>query len=320
MSEVEPSHPRLSQLLENYHESGAEVGDFLDRFGVRNFYYYWRADNARAVVQVVHGMGDHAGRYLPLILRLRDAGYDVIADDHVGHGVTGLIQHNFAPDRQGELGRGGMMSLIRNVRSVSSIARTLFPGQPLFMIGHSLGSFVAQHIINWHGADYAGFLLTGTGYAMPGWVSTGNFNRRWKGEDDTGLAWLSRDPAVAQGFADDPLCTSRSALSLFGPVESLKVMSRPSRFIPEALPVLILNGAEDPVASPRSVTRLVRAYREQGLVDVDFKIYPEARHEVFQELNREEVFGDVLAWLDRVLAEQERPASSQVRQGEESVK
>lgn len=298
MNETAIGDRDVDRLFTRLRESGAEIAEFTDQHGVRNFYYSWRAEHPKAVVQIVHGLGDHAGRYLHVAQYLVANGYHVIADDHLGHGATGRIQYQHNPILQGTLGKGGLFGAIRNVHTVTSIAKTIFPGMDVVLFGHSWGSFMSQRIINSHGADYRGLILTGTGYAMPGWISSGAFNRKYETEDLTGMAWLSRDAQVAQDFVDDPLTTSLSLLTLFGLVDGLRMYVRPRRYVPSRLPVLIMNGSEDPVAAPRSVARLAKAYHDVGVKDVTCTIFPDARHEVVNETNQGEVLIALREWLD----------------------
>src|SRR5690606_2669988 len=119
------------------------------------------------------------------------------------------------------------------------------------------------------------------------------------GPDAHGLEWLSRDPAVWQAFRDDPLTTEVPLLKLFGPIEAARLYGRPRRDLARDLPLLLLVGGDDPVGGPRSVHRLADAYRTRsGLTDVTTLVYPDARHEIFNELQQDRVRADVLAWLD----------------------
>lgn len=124
-------------------------------------------------------------------------------------------------------------------------------------------------------------------------------NARWAGEGATGLEWLSRDPNVWADFAADPLTTDTPLLKLFGPIEAAKLYGRPGKNLGVDLPVLLMVGRDDSVGGPRSVHKLAEAYRmRSGFSDVTTLVYPDARHEVFHELQQDEVRADLLAWLD----------------------
>ena len=158
---------------------------------------------------------------------------------------------------------------------------------------------MAQIIINKHAAEYAAVILSGTALRMPGFMDAGDLNRRHKNLGTTGLEWLSRDPAVAAAFVADPLTTPVPLQKLFGMTEALKLMGLPARNLPAELPLLMQVGSDDIVGGERSALRLVEAYRSRSkLDDVTLIVYPDARHEIFNETTRVEVMADTIAWLD----------------------
>lgn len=275
---------------------------FTDPHGVRIHYYSWPVQNPRAVVQLAHGVGEHALRYLELVGELNRAGYSVYADDHRGHGRTGFEQHGGDLDRMGRLGPGGVRAAIAAVHQFTGIvaaeARASNPGLPLVLLGHSWGSVISQIIVNGHASDYDAVVLTSTAYRMFGSMEGGNLNRRHKHLGDTGAEWLSRDPSVHSAFLADPFTTSAPALKLFGLVDSLRLVGRPARDLPD-LPLLIQVGDDDSLGGEVSALKLVDAYRlRSGLSDVTLIVYRGARHEIFNEINRAEVVADTVAWLD----------------------
>ena len=280
---------------------------FTDEYGVPIVYYVWPVDHPRAIVQLVHGVGEHALRYREVARALNAAGYTVYADDHRGHGQTGMLQHGGDAGRLGRLGPGGLRAAVAAVHKFSGVIRQEVgeqadPGRPpvpLVLIGHSWGSFMAQMIVNTHPEDYHGVVLTGTAYRWPGYLNSGDLNARHKHLGTTGMEWLSRDPAVAAAFVADPLTTSVPLAKLFGLRDAARILGRPARRLPASLPVLIQVGGDDPVGGQRSAQKLETAYtRRSGLRDVRLIVYPGARHEVFNETNRAEVLADLVAWLD----------------------
>jgi len=276
------------------------VPTFTDDYGVEITYYTWPVPKARAAVQLAHGVGEHAGRYAELAQALNTAGYTVYADDHRGHGQTGLDQHGGDVSRIGRLGPGGMRAAVAGVHRLSGIIRAEQPGLPLVLLGHSWGSFMGQMILNQHPADYDAIVLSGTAYRWPGYLDSGDLNRRHKHLGTTGVEWLSRDPAVAAAFVADPLTTTTPLAQLFGLREAARIFGRPAPGLPPELPVLIQVGGDDTVGGERSARMLVKAYRgRSGLRDVRLIVYPGARHEVFNETNRREVVADLVAWLDQ---------------------
>ncbi|MEJ3405337.1 alpha/beta fold hydrolase [Rathayibacter sp. YIM 133350] len=275
---------------------------YTDAAGVRVHYDVWPVERPRGVAQVVHGVGEHAGRYAHVARALNEAGFSVYIDDHHGHGRTGLEQHGGDVGKLGRLGPGGLRAAVASVYELSGIIRAENPGVPLVLIGHSWGSFIAQIILNAHAADYAAAVLTGTAYRMPGYLAAGDLNRRHRQLGTTGAEWLSRDPAVAQAFLDDPLTTGVSLQRLFGLTEAARLFGVPSARMAD-IPVLIQVGGDDSVGGERSALRLANAYRRRAhLSDVRLIVYEGARHEVYNETNRDEVIADTIAFLNEHLS------------------
>lgn len=277
-----------------------DTREFTDAFGIAIVYDVHPAlGEPRGVVQLLHGVGEHAGRYAALITALTDAGYIVYADDHRGHGRTGIRQHG-GPAKLGRLGRGGLNAAVDAVWQLTQIIREEHPDLPLVLLGHSWGSFLSQKLVNRHPEAYDALILSGSALLTPRDLNAAPLNARWAAADATGLEWLSRDPEVWAEFHDDPLTTEVPLLKLFGPIEAAKLYGRPKKDLGHDLPVLLLVGRDDPVGGPRSVHKLADAYRTRsGLTDITTLVYPDARHEIFNELQQDEVRADVLAWLDR---------------------
>ncbi|WP_111720967.1 alpha/beta fold hydrolase [Homoserinimonas sp. OAct 916] len=268
---------------------------FTDPQGVVVTYYVWPVDTPIGVLQLAHGLGEYAKRYESFAKALNEAGFTVYANDLRGHGQTGLDQHG---GDHAKLGPGGLDAAIANIRQLSAIITKENPTVPLVILGHSLGSMMVQKIINSHARDYDAAVLTGTAYRTPTTMNPGDLNKKHKNLGTTGFEWLSRDPAVADAFLADPLCFRADVLKLFGLADGLRLYGRPAKDLGRDLPLLILNGSDDSVANVKSVEKLAAAYRERsGLTDVELKIYPDARHEVFNETNKEEVIADLVAWL-----------------------
>ncbi|MEN2738894.1 alpha/beta fold hydrolase [Microbacterium sp. X-17] len=273
--------------------------EFTDAFGIEIVYDVYPAAGARAVVQLSHGVGEHAGRYGALIDALNAEGYTVYADDHRGHGRTGMKQWKGDASRLGHLGPGGHPAAVDAVWRFTQLIRDENPDLPLVLLGHSWGSFLAQMLLNRHPDAYDGVVLSGSALRWPGSLNAGDLNAPWKKVDSTGLAWLSSDPSVATDYVSDPLTVATPLLRLFGPVDAARLFGRPRRDLGRDVPILLMVGREDTVGGPRSVHRLADAYRERsGLTDVTTLVYPGMRHEVFNEVNSAEVRADLIAWLD----------------------
>lgn len=277
-----------------------ETREYTDAHGVVIVYDVHAAEgNPRGVVQLLHGVGEHAGRYVALIAALTAAGFIVYADDHRGHGRTGIRQHE-GPEKIGRLGKGGLRAAKAAVWQLTGIIRDEHPDLPLVLLGHSWGSFLAQMLVNEHPEAWDAVVLTGSALRTLRDLNAAPLNARWESKDATGYEWLSRDTTVWKEFDDDPLTTNVPLLKLFGPIESLKLYGRPAKNLGHDIPMLLLVGGDDPVGGPHSVHKLADAYRTRsGLTDVTTLVYPDARHEIFNELQQQEVRADLLAWLDK---------------------
>ncbi|CAH0237242.1 Monoacylglycerol lipase [Microbacterium oxydans] len=281
-----------------------DTREFTDAHGIAIVYDVHPAQGTpRGVVQLLHGVGEHAGRYGALIGALTGAGFHVYADDHRGHGRTGIRQHG-GPAKLGRLGPGGIRAAKDAIWQLTGIIRDEHADLPLILLGHSWGSFLAQMLVNDHPDAWDAVILSGSALRMPGSLNAAPLNARWAGPEATGLEWLSRDPAVWKQFDEDPLTTDVPLLKLFGPVEAAKLYGRPAKELRAArggvdLPMLLLVGRDDSVGGPRSVHKLAEEYRTRsGVEDITTLVYPDARHEIFAELQQDEVRADVLAWLD----------------------
>lgn len=276
-----------------------DTREFTDADGIAIVYDVHPAvGDARGVVQLLHGVGEHAGRYGRLVAALTEAGFIVYADDHRGHGRTGIRQHG-GPAKLGRLGKGGLRAAAAAVWQLTGIIKDEHPDLPLVLLGHSWGSFLAQMLVNDHPEAWDAVILSGSALRMPGSLNAAPLNARWAADDATGLEWLSRDPAVWTSFDEDPLTTDVPLLKLFGPVEAAKLYGRPRKDLGRDIPLLLLVGRDDPVGGPRSVHKLADEYRTRsGLTDITTLVYPDARHEIFNELQQDEVRADILSWLD----------------------
>ena len=276
---------------------------FVDAHGVTIHYYSWKAARPKGVVQLAHGLGDHALRYEHLAAELVNAGYTVYADDHRGHGQTGLGQYDGDHSKLGRLGPGGLKATTDAIHQLTGILRPQHPGVPLVLLGHSWGSFMAQMILDKHSEDYDGVVLTGTAYRTLLHMNSGDLNAKHKHLGTTGYEWLSRDEKVATAFVDDPLTFYADVIKLFGIADGLRLLGRPGRTIANDVPLLIMIGSDDSVGGVKSAELLASSYlKRSGLSDVELIVYTDSRHEIFNELNKDEVIADLIAWLDDRLA------------------
>lgn len=275
---------------------------FVDLQGVHIHVYRWQPGKPKAVVLLAHGIGEHALRYEHVAQRLVAAGYAVWAIDQRGHGATGIEQHGGDLTKLGKLGPGGQRAVVGDLVSALKRIRGEHPELPVAILGHSWGSLSTQMLLNSHDALVDAVVLTGTAYRMPGWMNSGDLNARHAHLGETGYEWISRDSAVVDAFVEDPLTFPAKVLALLGPVDAARLFGVPSRRIRDDLPLLIAGGSDDSLGGTKSLQRLGRAYRERaGLTDVTVIVYPGARHEILNEINRGKVLDDIVGWLDQRL-------------------
>jgi len=260
----------------------------------------------RGVIQIAHGMGEHIGRYSGLIEFLVSAGFTVYGNDHRGHGRT-------APSAKylGDFGQWGFELLVEDMVRLSSIAKEENHNTPFILLGHSMGSFAAQQYVLDHSRQIDGLILSGSG-ALDGLAhlasstppETNLLNAPFE-PARTPLDWLSRDNAVVDAFINDPLCFPQLQPASFGSfLAAAPRLADPLRLakIRSDLPIYLFSGSADPVGQQlEGVEMLMARYREAGLYDISHDFYPGGRHEMLNEVNREEVRANLLAWLLRTL-------------------
>jgi alpha-beta hydrolase superfamily lysophospholipase len=275
---------------------------FKDDFGVEIMFYEWPAANPKAVIQIAHGLGEHARRYDLMAETLNKAGFSVYADDHRGHGQTGVKQlENKQIKRLGNLGPGGMAATYKQVADFSKLIKAENPNRPLVLLGHSWGSFIAQKIINKQSDIYDAVILSGSALTMPGYLATGDFNKVWKKlPGSTGYEWLSRDVKIQNKFVEDPLTFLALAMQVFGVKNSLQLFGPPAKTIRSDLPILVQVGEADPIGGEYSNKALVQAYRKNaGIDDIELFVYHECRHEIYNELNKDAIIEDLVTWVNQ---------------------
>jgi alpha-beta hydrolase superfamily lysophospholipase len=275
---------------------------FKDDFGVEIMFYEWPVAEPKAVIQIAHGLGEHARRYDAMAATLNKAGFSVYADDHRGHGQTGLKQlENKQIKRLGNLGPGGMKATYKQVADFSKLIKAENPNRPLVLLGHSWGSFIAQKIINKYSDIYYAVILSGSALTMPGYLATGDFNKVWKKlPGSTGYEWLSRDVEIQNKFVADPLTFLAAAAQVLGVKNSLLMFGKPSKEVRRDLPILVQVGEADPIGGEYSNKALVEAYRKNaGIEDIELYVYHECRHEIYNELNKDAIIEDLITWVNQ---------------------
>ena len=276
----------------------------------------------RGVVQIVHGVAEHMGRYEEAAFFLAEHGYLVCGEDHLGHGKTAQ------PGEEGFFGETDGWALVtRDVAALRKLQGEKYPALPYFLLGHSMGSFLARTYLIDYPGTLTGAILSGTGQESAPLValgkllaalecrrlgprgisplvdklSLGAYNRKFA-PNRTGADWISRDEAQVDRYLADPYCRYQSTVSMFeammGGLQYIAKKENLSRMDPST-PVYFLSGDQDPVGSMgKGVKKVAAMFRGAGCRDVTVRLYPGGRHEMFHELNAQEVFDDLLSWLE----------------------
>lgn len=278
-------------------------------------------DDPKGIVQIAHGMAEHSARYEQVAQDLTDAGYAVWIHDHRGHGETAAT-----PEDEGYLADGdGWGTAVEDIRTVTTAARDAHPGLPLFFMGHSMGSLLGRDYVTRYGHDLAGAVFSGTGgdqgllgkvgqvlatvegkirgrrhtSRLMNALTFGDFNRSFK-PARTDFDWLSRDTEQVDRYLADPWCGQVFSSGFFADLLS-GVNSLPGLAdrVPKDLPVYFFSGDRDPVGgNGKGVQEVADAFEAAGVADITCRLYPEGRHEMLNEINRDEVVADLVGWLD----------------------
>jgi alpha-beta hydrolase superfamily lysophospholipase len=281
----------------------------------------------KAIVQIVHGISDYVLRYEELARFLASQGILVVAEDHMGHGQS------IGGDGKPGYFSGGWFAAVED--SVHLLRETMaeFPGVPYILYGHSMGSFLARTILcKYPDSGISAAVLSGTGWQPGimigfGWlISTivsrlrgeerpsrllktlcfGTYNARIK-SPKTESDWISRDSSIVAAGAADPLSGRLipSAGLMRDMMVGISYIQKREHLaqMKKDLPVLFIAGDADPVGNyGKGVEQTAKVFRAAGLTDISVKIYPDCRHELHNELNRQEVFSDLLQWMKNISA------------------
>lgn len=275
----------------------------------------------RGMVQLVHGVAEHIGRYDPLARFLCAHGYVVCGEDHLGHGLT-------AGGKFGYFGpKNGWNMVAQDIRHLRELEGEKHSNLPYVLLGHSMGSFLSRtYLIRWPGTVNAA-VLSGTGQESAAAVASGKalsealcrlrgsdhvsrlvndlslgaYNRAFK-PNRTPSDWLSRDEAMVDAALADPLCNFLPTVAMFrdmmGGLQFIADRANLAKMDKDT-PIYFLSGDRDPVGSMgEGVRKVEKMFRSAGCRDITVKLYPGGRHEMFHEINRQEVFHDLLAWME----------------------
>lgn len=285
----------------------------------------WKPEKqVKAVLQICHGMMEYIGRYDEFAQFLCDRGYYVVGNDHLGHGksVQDKSQYGFFSEKYGNV------CVLGDIHTLRQRTMKKYPDVPYFILGHSMGSSLLRQYIQMYGNGLAGVVLMGTvadhGKAalvfgsrlcrmmafFRGWhyrsrlvdnLALGSFNKKFK-PARTQADWVTSDYEHLEKYASDPLCTFRFTVNahynmFLGMMSSQRKES--VYMIPKNLPVLFVSGAEDPVGDfGKGVRKIYEKYRAAGIQDAALRLYTGDRHEILNETDRQQVYEDLLEWLE----------------------
>lgn len=293
--------------------------------GKELYIYCWdKVEKPKAMIQISHGMAEHAGRYKEFAEYLNKQGFIVYASDHRGHGKTAGIIEDL-----GYIGEDGFNKIVEDKHLVFEKMKQEYPKLPRFLFGHSFGSFISQEYILRYGSELNGVILSGSA-AQKGLqiyvgrvvtsierfifgerkhsnlmenLSFGSFNKRFK-KDGYKFAWLSSDLNQVKKYEEDAFCGTVFPTGFFYYLmKGLKKLYKKERLasIPKELPIYIISGENDPVGGyGKLIKDLFKIYKETGIKDVQIKLYQGFRHEVLNETNKNQVYVDILNWLNHV--------------------
>ncbi len=290
--------------------------------------YRWSGRSTRkGVIQISHGMVENAIRYKRFAQKLVDEGFCVYANDHRGHGETAG-----SPEKVGHCGHDGFTGMVQDMHQLTDYIRKVEEGLPIFLFGHSMGSFLTQqYLCDYPNERLAGVILSGANGKDPSfllWILStiakreinrhgeewrsnrltniifGNYNKPFL-PARTKFDWLSRDPVEVDEYIRSPYCGSVCSSGFYADL----FRARREQFHPEKLqrmrtdiPIYVFSGDKDPVGRKgKGVHQLVGLYRKYGLKQVELRLYPNGRHEMLNDTNRDEVMQHVIDWLNRQL-------------------
>ena len=277
----------------------------------------------RAVVQIAHGIAEHIDRYRPFMEFLADNGFVVAGNDHLGHGKSIRV-----PEEQGFFAeKDGWWRVVDDMDKLHDIMSKEYPELPYVLFGHSMGSFLTRTYLIKHPDKYDGVILSGTGHQSPALVLGGNAaasvmaklnGAMGDGAKLDSLAfgtylnkienprtkfdWLSRDTEQVDKYIADPLCGFVGKIGLYRDMmQGIKFITDKKNIaqMNKEKPVYFMSGDGDPVGEyGKGVERAYKAFCDAGLHDVFMRLYPGGRHEMLNETNKEQVYQDILSWLN----------------------
>ncbi|MBR3041531.1 MAG: alpha/beta hydrolase [Eubacterium sp.] len=294
-------------------------------------------DKPKAVVQLIHGMVEYIERYDDFANYLTSQGFVVVGHDHLGHGQSvrsiedwGYIC-DIAPAR----------ALIRDIHKLRKLTSKKYPDIPYFILGHSMGSYLLRRYLSHKGEGLAGAIIVGTGSESDivtrsglmlvrstaqskGWhfrsekIRNMTYGAAYKKFDTEGVdpegSWICSVPEIMEKYNNDARCQFTFTLNGYEALLSTVLYVNQKQnieHIPNELPLLITSGEQDPVGNlGKGVKKVYQQYVKSGIEDIECKLYPEDRHEILNEFNKEEVYADIQDWIERHMIKEEETVPS----------
>jgi len=302
---------------------------FITKDSLKMNMYKWEPkdkDSVKGIINIAHGMAESGMRYERFAKTLVDNGFIVYAGEHRGHGLTcstiedlGYICDN-----------DGFHTMVEDLKEINNFIKEENLNLPIIIMGHSMGSFLTQRYIEEYGDTVNGAIISGTN-GNPGLILNfgifissiemrirgrkaksklldgmifGTYNKRIH-KNKTRVDWLTRDEEEVEKFINGPYCGTVFTTSFFYDLmKGLKIIHKEENLnkIPKNLPILIFSGDADPVGRyGKGVDNLINLYKSLGIKNLHYKIYKDGRHEMLNEINNEEVFEDIINWLNLVI-------------------
>ena len=299
--------------------------NFLSSEGTKQIHYEiiepTGGEKPKAVIQVVHGMCEYFGRYAEFSGYMANNGYAVAGDDHLGHGRTAVTE-----DDKGFFSEyNGWRFLVRDEKRMTDIIKEKYPETPVILFGHSMGSFIARLYTSWYPESICAALYMGTGSGVPDGAAvrllenmTGtkthldqgqwmfyHFLTRRVSDKSSELDWITRDKDKIEYYKSDPL--GNFAFTSGAYRDLVRLLSEVSKrewaySLPKKLPVMLMSGEEDPIGDfGKGVRKVYGRLKKAGMENVSIRMYIDSRHELINEINRQEVYEDILQWTEKVL-------------------
>ena len=306
-----------------------EVFTFLSKDGKTNIHAVkWIPDSGeyKAILQITHGMIEYIERYEPFAKFMTENGYMVVGHDHLGHGESvntnedlGFFADVDSPSDY----------LIEDMHKLRTTIQKENPDVPYFMFGHSMGSYMLRKYLSVYNDNLRGAIICGTGFSPEKVTKMGimatklmkvfkgshgrskmlrdlTYDKYYKKFDmfgkDASNSWLTRDEEIVKKYYSDPKCTYMFTVNGYvGLTEAVLYSCKQENVdkIPNKLPIFIVSGSDDPVGGcSEGVMKVVNMFKESGKVDLTYKLYDGFRHEILNEIGKEQVYSDLLAWMN----------------------